>query len=114
MATRVRAKVEYKIRLIHSLDSDAYKDYKLPKVQLVIPRLDNLNDKLAEKSMVKSIKKPSKKPKKIKIIDLTQELRRSERRQKLNGLQPNLDKSIENDFGTQEKNKPCFKKRRCK
>ena len=101
------------IILIHSLDSDAYKDYKLPKVQVVIPRLDNLNNRLAGK-MVKSIKKPSKKPKKIKIIDLTQELRRSERRQKLDRLQSNLDKSIENDFGTQEKNKPCFKKRRCK
>ena len=95
-----------------------YRDYKLPKVQVVIPKLDNLNKKFAKKSLIepnstKITDKTSKRRKKIQIIDLTQELRRSKRKQKIDGLQLDLDKSISN-LGTQETNKSSCKKRHCK
>ena len=95
-----------------------YRDYKLPKVQVVLPKLDNLNTKFAEKSLIepnstKITNKRSKRRKKIQIIDLTQELRRSKRKQKIDGLQLDLDKSI-SDLGTQETNKSSCKQRQCK
>ena len=85
---------------------------------MVIPKLDNLNKKFAKKSLIeqnstKITNKTSKRRKKIQIIDLTQELRRSKRKQKIDGLQSDLNKSI-SDLGTQETNKSSFKKRHCK
>ena len=85
---------------------------------MVIPKLDNLNKKFAKKSLIeqnstKITNKTSKRRKKIQIIDLTQELRRSKRKQKIDGLQSDLDISI-GDLGTQETNKSSYKKRHCK